>query len=103
MTDPTNEICSLASISTATISTTRKSRISNNALRLISGTLKRRLNKICDHWPASTPKRYIKKSNCELRYGLHTSGNIVMLNIASVVRSVSTRIIAIRCFTQCGI
>ena len=67
-TDSTTDTCSISSISTATTSTTRRSRISDSALHPISGSLKSRLNKSGDHWPASSSKHHIKKSNCQLHY-----------------------------------
>ena len=61
---PATDACSLSSASTATTTSTRRSRIADNSLHPISGSLKSRLDKLGDHWPASTSKRHIKKSNC---------------------------------------
>ena len=53
---------------TATSTTSRRSRMSDSPLNPITGTLKRGMNKSLGHWPLVPSRQHIKKSNFQLHY-----------------------------------
>ena len=65
---PATDSCSMSSASTATTTSTKRSKIADISLHPISGSLRSRLDKLGDHWLASASKHHIKKSNCQLHY-----------------------------------